>query len=77
MAVKTYCTYGLYDEDSANSLEEGECCERFTYWDKDIGRVTLENVKINSISKNEVTIELEDYTQIDIKVTDIIDWESN
>ena len=55
--VRTYCTYGLYDEDSASSLEEGDGCERFIYWD-DGEKVTLENVKINDIYKDKVVIEL-------------------
>lgn len=74
MAVKTYCTYGLYDEDNCNSLEEGDSCERFTYWSNE-KQVTLEDIEINDIYKDRVVVELEDGEEITIQVDDIIDWE--
>lgn len=74
MAVKTYCTYGLYDEDSANSLEEGDSCERFTYWDN-VKKVTLEDVTINDIYENRVVIKINNFEEITIQIENIIDWE--
>ena len=73
MSVKTYCTYGLYDEDSASNLAEGDFCATFTYW-KNGEQITLRNVKINDIYKDRVVIELEDYEEVTIQVDDIVEW---
>lgn len=74
MAVKTYCNYGLCDEDSANTLEEGDSCERFTYWNDGI-QVTIKNITICDIYEDKIVVELEDYEEVTIQVDDIIDWE--
>ena len=73
MAVKTYCNYGLYDEDSANTLEAGDSCERFTYWNDGI-QVTIKNITICDIYEDRIVVELEDYEEVTIQVDDIIDW---
>lgn len=74
MAVKTYCNYGLYDEENAYSLEEGEYCDKFTYWNNG-KQVTLNDITINNICKDRVVVELEDGEKITIQVDDIIGWE--
>lgn len=73
MAVKTYCNYGLFDEDSANTLEYGDSCERFTYWNDGI-QVTIKNITICDIYEDRIVVELEDYEEVTIQVDDIIDW---
>lgn len=72
--VKTYCNYGIYDEDTARCAEEGDNLDRLTYWD-DGRKVTLEDVHISSITADEVTIETEDFEEIRISVDDIEDWD--
>lgn len=74
MAIKTYCDWGLYNEDNGDCLKAGDNCDRFSYWD-DGKRVTLENIAIQDIRKNEVTLELEDYEEVTINIEDVIDWE--
>ena len=74
MAVKTYCKYGLYDEDNGNSLEEGDSCEHFTYWD-DGKQATIKNITICDIYKDRVVVELEDSEEVTIQVDDIVEWE--
>lgn len=72
--IHSYCNYGIYNEDTSQCLESGDDVDRFSYWDG--GKmVTLENVQIKSIDKNEVTIELEDYEEISIPIEEINDWD--
>ena len=73
MSVKTYCTYGLYDEDNASNLAEGDFCSIFTYWHNG-EQISVRNVKINDIYKDRVVIELEDGEEATIQVDDIVEW---
>lgn len=74
MQVSTFCRWYLYDEDNCSVLEEGDCVDKFSYMDT-WNAVTLENVKINDICENTVTVETEDWEEITIDVEDIIEWE--
>lgn len=73
--VSTYCHYGLYDEESCHTLEVGDYCDKFFYENNNGESVTLENVKIESISKNRVIVESNNFDAVVIDVEDIIGWE--
>lgn len=74
MQINTFCRWYLHDEDSCSVLEEGDCVDKFSYMDT-WNAVTLENVKINNIDENTVTIETEDWEEITVDVDDILEWE--
>lgn len=72
--IHSYCNYGIYNEDTSQCLEEGDSVDRLSYWDN--GRkVTLKDVHIQSISKEEITLALEDYEEITIPIEEIEDWD--
>ncbi len=72
--VKTFCNYGIYDEDTARSAEEGDNIDRLTYWD-DGKKITLEDVHISSITADEITLNTEDSEEITMHIDDIEDWD--
>lgn len=74
MQISTFCRWYLHDEDTCSVLEGGDCVDKFSYMD-DGHKVTLENVKINDISEDTVTIETEDWEEITVDVDDIVEWE--
>jgi hypothetical protein len=71
--VTTYCNYGLYNEDTCESLEEGDPVSEFSYWN-DGHKITLEDVMIEDIRKDEVTLKTDDWDEIIINVGDIEGW---
>lgn len=71
--VKSYCTYGMCNEDTAQTVNEGENLDRLTYWDGG-KKVTVEDVHIISINKDTVTLELPD-TEMILDIADIECWE--
>ncbi len=72
--VKSYCKYGIYNEDTAQSVEKGEDLNRIIYWD-DGKRMTFENVIVEDITGETITIELEDGEQVTLQIEDICDWD--
>lgn len=72
--IKSYCNYGIYNDNTGECLEEGANVNQLTCWN-DGQRVSLENVHIVRISRDEVTCELEDYEEITILIEDICGWE--
>ncbi len=72
--IRSYCNYGIYNEDTSQCLEEGDSVDRLSYWDSG-NRITVENVLINDISKDEITIETDDYEEITIPIEEIEDWD--
>lgn len=71
--IDTYCNYGLWDDDACSCLEEGDFCYKFSYWDNE-KRITLENVYVMNITQYDVTVELDDSTEININVEDVDSW---
>lgn len=72
--IQSYCNYGIYNEDTSQCLEEGDDVDRISYLDNG-ERVTLENVQIKDINKDEITVETEDYDEITITIEEIEDWD--
>lgn len=72
--IHSYCNYGIYNEDTSQCLEDGDSVDRLTYWD-DGNKIVLEDVQVQSISKDEVTIALEDYQEITIPIEEIDSWD--
>lgn len=72
--IRSYCNYGIYNEDTSQCLEEGDSVDCLSYWDSG-NRITVENVLINDISKDEITIETDDYEEITIPIEEIEDWD--
>lgn len=72
--IHSYCNYGIYNEDTSQSLEEGDSIDRLSYWD-DEKRVVLKDVQVQSIDKDEVIFELEDCEEIIIPIEKIDDWD--
>lgn len=72
--VKGYRRYGIYNEEKGISAEAGDDLDRIEYWDNE-KKVTLENVTIEDMDDEIVTIELEDGTETDLKIEDIIDFD--
>lgn len=70
--VKSYCTYGIYNEETSESVEEGENLNEISYWD-DGHLKTLEDVHVSKINADEITLELPD-SEITIKISDIEVW---
>ncbi len=73
--IHSYCNYGIYNEDTSQCLEEGDSIDRLSYWDNG-KRITLENVQIKDINKEEITIETEDYDEIIIPIEEMEDWDT-
>lgn len=73
--VSTYCHYGLYDEENCRTLEVGDRCDKFFYTNNNGESVILENVKIESISRDRVIVESNNFDTVVIDVEDIIEWE--
>lgn len=72
--IKSYCNYGIYNEDTSQCLEPEDNVDHLSYWD-DGHKITLENVIIKSINKDEIEIETEDYEEITIPIEEIEDWD--
>lgn len=72
--IHSYCNYGIYNEDTAQCLEEGDDVDRITYWDNE-KKITLEDVQITDIREDEISIETEDYDEITIPIEEIEDWD--
>lgn len=72
--IHSYCNYGIYNEDTSQCLEEENDVDRISYWDNGC-RVTLEDVRIKDINKDEITIETEDFEEITIPIEEIEDWD--
>lgn len=70
--VKSYCTYGMYNEDTSECVEQGENLNMLSYWSNGY-LITLEDVHVSKISKDEVTLELLD-SELTINITDIEEW---
>ena len=72
--IHSYCIYGIYNEDTAQVLEPGDSVDRLSYRDNG-KKITLEDVQINDINKDEIMIETEDYEEITIPIEEIEDWD--
>ena len=72
--IHSYCIYGIYNEDIAQVLEPGDSVDRLSYRDNG-KKITLEDVQINDINKDEIMIETEDYEEITIPIEEIEDWD--
>ena len=55
-------------------LKGGDNVDRFSYWDNG-NMVTLENVQIKDINKDEITIETDNYEETTISIEKIEDWD--
>lgn len=73
--IRTYATYGIYDEDTASCLEVGDTLISITYLDENYEEVTLKKVEISNINEEILTIETEDYSEIEICIDNIVEWE--
>lgn len=71
--VKSYCNYGIYNENTALSLEVGDSVDTLTYW-KANSRATLIDVRVINITKYEIIVETEDFDEIEIPIKKIEDW---
>lgn len=72
--VKSYCNYGIYDEDTSHCLEVDDCVDSLKFYDGE-RFITIENVRIKEIKKDKITIETEDYDEIEIYIEDIVRWQ--
>lgn len=72
--IHSYCNYGIYNDDTYQYLEGGDDVNRLSYWDNG-NRVTIEDVQIKDINKDEITVETEDYDEITIPIEEIEDWD--
>lgn len=72
--IQSYCNYGIYNEDTSQCLEEGDSVDRLSYWDNG-NKVTLEDVQIKNINKDEITVETDDCEEITIPIEEIDDWD--
>lgn len=72
--IRSYCNFGIYNDDTSQSLEEGDDIDRIAYWDNG-NKVVLKDVRISEIRAEEITVELEDFTEVTILIDDIEDWD--
>lgn len=72
--IQSYCNYGIYNEDTSQCLEEGDDVDHLSYWDNG-KRVTIEDVQIKNINKDEITVEADDCEEITIPIEEIEDWD--
>lgn len=72
--IQSYCTYGIFNEQTDQCLEEGDYIDRLTYLDNG-NEVILEDAIIDFISKEEIEISTEDYEGITIPIEKIVDWD--
>jgi hypothetical protein len=72
--INTHCNYRLFNEDTYDSLEEGNYISEFSYWD-DGHKITLEKIYIKNIRKDKVTLlTTDDWCGITISINDIEGW---
>lgn len=72
--VKSYVIYGIYDEDTCQCLEKGDCASRLAFW-KDGKKITLSDVEVVKITKDTIVFETQDFEKIEIAIEDIEDWD--
>ena len=75
MNISVWATYNIYDEDTASCLEVGDTLLSITYVDENYEEVTVKNVQISNINEEILTIETEDYSEIEICIDNIVEWE--
>lgn len=72
--IQSYCTYGIFNDQTSQCLEDGDYVECLSYWD-DEKKIVLKDVQVQSIDKDEVTFALEDCNEITIPIEEIVDWD--
>lgn len=68
--IRTYCNYGIYDEDTAQCIEVGDSLDKISYFD-DSKLIILEDVYVNDITKDEIELNLSDGSTTTIRIENI------
>ena len=72
--IQSYCNYGIYNEDTSQCMEDGDCVDSLTYCDGE-KFVTVEDVRIVKITKDKIMVETDDFEEIEISIEDIDNWD--
>ena len=75
MNISVWATYNIYDEDTASCFEVGDIISLITYIDEDYEEITVKNAEISNINEEMLTIELEDESEVEICIDNIIKLE--